>query len=268
VFSKEGCVGMARPAGFMILILFVVFVALSSAGECQVNIEKYRGEKQTRGVHGNLELDFSWRTGNVDVFELGGASSILVTREQVTALFLGSGELGWESGSRFSNAALGHARLAFQVSDRVLPEVFVQGDYDLARLLTGRGLVGSGLRLGVVVVERAQVWWGTALMLEYESLDLPVGAIHKAESTVVRWSNYLSAKVLFHPQIALDWVVYVQPHIRHFEDLRVLNDWSLSVRASGLIAIVTTIKARYDRRPPDDIKRLDAKLRTGVRVSF
>jgi hypothetical protein len=259
---------MARPAGFVILILFVVSVALPSAGECQVNIEKYREEEQTRGVHGSLELDFSWRTGNVDVLELGGASSIFVTREQGTALLLGSGELGWEGGSRFSNAALGHARLAFQVSKRVLPEVFFQGDYDRARLLTRRGLVGSGLRLGVVVAEQAQVWWGTALMFEYESLDLPVGAIHKMESSVVRWSNYLSAKVLFHPQIALDWVVYVQPDIRHFVDFRVLNDWTLSVRASELISLITTIKARYDRRPPDDIKRLDAKLQTGVSVSF
>lgn len=229
----------------------------------QVNIERLRGDHWQPGFAATLKLDFSYRSGNVDLWEFGTGVQMGYTWVRVQSFVVGNGDLGWERGNRFSNAGLAHWRMIFRLRDRVYPEGFMQINYDKARRLDFRGLAGGGLRLGAIYTKAVKLWWGTAYMLEREHLDLVAGDAHPARLWHHRWSNYLSMSV---DRLGLSSAVYVQPRFDAVGDWRVLGDFKLGAEVSAHVDLVVTLNVRYDSEPPAAVEKCDVKLTTGISV--
>ncbi len=255
-----------RTVGMLwIILLFGLGAPQASA---QVNIEKLRGDGPERGYSGHLELNVSARTGNVETLELGAGGRLNYVGEETRTFLLGSGEVGWEGGERYSNQGLVHLRHLYRRGLRLQPEAFAQTDYDRSRSLTFRGLVGGGLR---VVLQRhrvVRIWWGSAYMFEHEKLDLAPGDTHPRRTSVHRWSNYLSSAVSMGEDTAFTWTVYVQPRFDVPRDLRVLGEAHLGVGLGRTVVLATTVRMRYDSRPPAEAEGLDVALTSGVAITF
>jgi hypothetical protein len=254
--------GHGAAAGTLLLALLA-----TSPAAGQVNIESLRRDS-VAGTSGSLEAEFVVRTGNVEIVLLGLGGRVDFGGERTSAFVVGNGELGFQGGRRFSNSALLHVRQNYAVSPRVVLETFQQLDYDRARRLTFRGLLGAGPRLSLARSGGWRVALGTAYMFEHEWLDLPDTAVHPVRTSAHRWSNYLSAVATLRGGSTVAITVYTQPQLSDFDDTRVLGDARLVARLGTRVSATMSLNLRYDSRPPDGIRDLDATLRNGLAIAF
>jgi Protein of unknown function, DUF481 len=240
-----------------------LFVAVTPCRATQVNIERLRFNPVNRGIGVVAGADFTWRTGNVEHVKFDVTGRLDGEWSGIHVFIVGSGDFGWVDGEPFSNEALLHFRQVFRPERRLQFEVFEQTNYDKARALDRRLLVGAGPRFEVAQSERAQLWIGTAYMTEYERLDLPSGALHPTRGTYHRWSNYLSARFELAEGSVIQWTGYMQPRFDAFDDVRAISEAQLGVRIIGQLSMNMFFLLRYDSDPPDGVVDLDTSLRSG-----
>jgi hypothetical protein len=115
----------ARPAA---VLLFAVAVASVGAlpAAAHVNIEALRRDTLPSGFSATVGADFSARTGNVDLVQLGivGRSDFIAGR--TTVFLVGNTAIGLLSSTRFLSTGLLHLRQSYAVLPWLLPESFAQ----------------------------------------------------------------------------------------------------------------------------------------------
>jgi hypothetical protein len=237
-------------------------------GHAQVDIERIRQQSGQEGFSLRATLSLSTRSGNVDAtnLEVGGRAQLVRSRNTVFVAF--AGDYGWQGGKQFSDQGLTHLRYIRGLRGRLASEVFVQGDYDKARLLDRRGLAGAGLRLELDSREGTGVSLGSSYMFEHEELDLPATARHPARTDANRWSSYAGLRWSINDHSGVSATAYVQPRFEDLGDYRVIAEGGLETRVGGAVALSVTGRLRHDSRPPDGIESTDTKLGTGLVVSF
>lgn len=252
-------------------ILLPLLAAVPAHLSAQVNIERFRRAGGDTGWSVVSAVDLALRAGNEELVLVGLSVRTGHVGRATRSLIVASGDLGWERGRRFSNRGLLHLRRAFLTPRAVHPEIFVQMDYDRARALAFRALVGTGPRAELVRDKEgggARLAVGTAYMLEHERLDLPPTAIHPRRTTHHRWSSYVALRAGTGAPLAAGLTAYVQPRLGDWGDTRVLADGTVAARAGGSASLALTISLRYDSRPPDDTRSLDATLKSGIAIAW
>ena len=256
------------PKCAFLLVSLTLLTWLAPPALSQVNIEKHRRDEEKLGFSWSIKFDLSARSGNVDAIkmEIGGRGDYV--RKMSTTFLLTRVELGWQGGERYSNEALVHLRHVYRPRSWLRPEAFVQYDYDKARLLTFRGLIGTGLRFSLYQHRNMQFWWGSTYMLEHERLDLEEDAVHPEKVTVHRWSNYLTSRADFNERVRLLWTIYAQPRFDKPDDIRILGETSLGVELGSSVSLLITLRMLYDSRPPSAVDPLDTALKSGLAIAF
>ena len=242
-------------------------ISLSSAA-AQVNTEPLRAVEDELGFSGGVGFDLSMRTGNVELIETGLRGRLDYVMQRVTTYVVGSKTIGWKGGGRFINEGFIAFREVFRRGATVRPEMFQQINHNEARLLDFRTILGFGLRTSIYRHRATHVWWGSAFLYEYERLDLEADAAHPQSTSVSRWSNYLSSRVVFNEQSMVFWTVYVQPQFDRPKDVRVLGEATLGAALSEVATLQLTLFMHYDSRPPDDKRPLDTRIRAGFGIEF
>jgi hypothetical protein len=250
------------PAFLIVLFLTVAAACPSSA---QVNIETFRDKS---GVSGAARLSFSSDIGNVDVVRSDGAGNLTVDREQGTFLAVLRGAAGFLGGTRYASSGVLHLRYTRKWRPRVHPEAFVQGDYDRARRLDGRSLVGAGLRWRLLRSEAHRLAVGTALMWERERLDLQAGDGHDDVTSGARGSLYLNMTLRSTRGVTLATTTYAQPLVTDPGDVRWLGTAELTTPLVGRLTQTTVVDFRVDSDPPQGVKRVDARVSASFGVRF
>ncbi len=243
-------------------------MAIVSRAPGQVNIEGQRRSSADSGFAGTLATEFELRTGNVDHFRLALRGRIDYQTSVTSTFVVGQGNLGLVGKNRFSNAGLLHVRSGWRWRPRVVPEAYAQLNYDEPQSLEFRSVVGGGIRVGLSDTEATRLWIGTGYMFEHERLDLSDTAVHPRQTSVHRWSSYVTARVRAGPNATLSATGYVQPKIDAFADVRIISDMSVAVSLTTALSFTVNFSLRYDGRPPDDVASLDTALRNGISLSF
>lgn len=235
----------------------------------QVDIEVLRIDSLSFGRSGSIGGDVSLRTGNVDFVAFDVRANVYDVTDTEMRLFVGDGGLGFLDRSRFASSGLLHYRRTYTaVSRYASPEWFGQMNYDRAQKLTFRALAGGGARTAFARGAWGQFGAGTSAILEYERLALPDTAMHRDRTLEVRWSNFLTLRVVPTPNLVITSTTYLQPALTDFGDFRALENLRLSASITETLALTVTFNLRYDARPPDEIAALDTRLRTGVTYSY
>ena len=251
------------------LFIFIssLFPAAHAAG--QVNIEAHRGDAGTTGVSGALALSLEMHTGNTDLKEIGLEGRLDYSHPTVNTFVLARNDFGWEQGERFADEGLIHLRQHYPLRGRISLELFTQWNYDASYLLDNRILAGGGFRFDLIDRGSFRLWEGVSAFLEHERLgDLPEGAGHPDQSTVGRWSHYLSSRLDINDRIVSTCTVYFQPLWDSIGDSRVLGELNLEVDLAGPLVLALNFIMRYDSRPPDGVSKLDTVLENGLAVTF
>lgn len=245
-------------------------LALTSPdASAQVNIEVLRIDSLPLGRSGSIGGDMSIRTGNVDFVALDVRGRIYDVTPSETRLIIGNGGLGFLARSRFSSDGLLHYRRSYTAVSRYLdPEWFGQLNYDRAQRLTFRAVGGGGIRTAFAQGTWGQFGAGSSGILEYERLALPDTAAHPKRTLELRWSNFLTLRVVPTQSLVITSTTYLQPALTDFGDFRALENLRLSASVTETLALTVSFDLRYDSRPPDGLAALDTRLRTGVTYTY
>jgi len=261
-------VTVLRTVAAIILIVATVAVVPGTAAG-QVNVESLRPDDLPLGRSGEIGGDLSARAGNVDFVALDLGARLYDVREGSTRLIVASGGIGFLDRSRFASAGLLHYRRTYtSLHPNVSPEWFGQINYDRPLLLNLRLVAGGGVHGEFEDGTWGEFGGGSALMLEQEWLSLPDTAAHPGQTLALRWSNYLSLRVIVSETTVITSTSYIQPDLGAFSDYRVLENFRLSTKITDELALTVSFDLRYDSRPPDALDALDARLRTGVTYSY
>lgn len=250
-------------------IALAVVVTLPSLLAAQVDIEALRMEAPPIGRSGSLGGDLSIRTGNVDFIAIDLSARLYDVTDSESRLLIGDGGLGFVDRSRFSSSGLAHYRVSYTaVHPRLTPEWYVQANYDRSQLLDFRALGGAGARTRFVSGSWGEFGAGSALMLEFEALSLPDTAVHPTRTLEVRWSSFLTLRVVPTESLVITSTTYMQPAVRSLGDYRALERLRLAASITETLALTVSFDLRYDGTPPDEIASLDTRLRTGITYTY
>lgn len=251
------------------LLVATAVASVPQNASAQVNVESLRPDDLPFGRSGTISGDLAARSGNVDFVALDLSARLYDVREGSTRLVVGSGGIGFLDKSRFASAGLLHYRVTYtSLHPNVSPEWFGQINYDRPLLLNFRMVGGGGVHGSFDDGSWGDFGGGSALMLEQEWLSLPDTAAHPDQTLALRWSNYLSVRVLVSETTVITSTSYIQPELGAFNDFRVLENFRLSTKITNELALTVSFDLRYDSRPPDGLDALDARLRTGITYSY
>ncbi|RJP69712.1 MAG: DUF481 domain-containing protein [Ignavibacteriales bacterium] len=246
----------------------IILILFSISSISQVNTEKFRQDQDSIGFTAKISAGFSVKTGNSDYQLIDGDGRLNFNGGNYYTFLVFKSEFGWTNGKQFSNESLVHLRYVPSLSEDLQLEVFAQMDYDKSRLLLFRDLFGAGLRIKALKYEGYKLRVGSALMYEQEKYDLPVMAIHETKASVFRWTNYLSNEIDLHDNLKLLSIVYYQPQINKFNDVRILSENTLDISVSKNLSFYIRYNLRYDSKPPDGKAQTDSKSKFGVTIKF
>ena len=231
-------------------------------------MEALRQDDPPLGYSGTFGGDLTLRTGNVDLIQLGLNARLYKATESITRLIVGNGGLGLLSGSSFASSGLLHYRQTYHYNETIFPEWWGQLNYDRPQLLDFRAITGGGVRTSFASGEWEQFGMGAALILEHERLNLPDTAIHDDQTTVIRWSYFLTLRLVPNENLVITSTTYLQPVFSTFSDLRTLENLRVAASVTDELDLTVSFDLRYDSRPPDEIGALDTSLRTGLRYTY
>ena len=247
---------------YITLILFIGFILPYSEAQI-INMENKRIATDTTGFSGRMGLSLSASrfTQSYVAADLNGQIQWKTNRNLY--LLVGDFEIVNAGGESFNNSGHGHFRFNRKFTDVIRGELFTQIQYNSVTKITRRILNGIGIRLKLSQYETAKVYWGFAVMNEYEEVSDP-----KIINKDNRISSYFTFTLAPVPNISLRNTTYVQPKLADFKDYRLANSTLLSFDITDNLKFSTVFSFLYDSRPPIEVPTINYQVKNGLNYSF
>jgi hypothetical protein len=247
---------------YIVLIIFLgCFVSQSNAQI--INVESKRISTDTVGFSGKMGISLSASRFTQSYIAAEVASQIQWKTNRNIYLLVGEFEIVNAGGESFNNSGFGHFRYNRKLSEIIRGELFSQIQYNSVTKITKRILNGVGIRLKLSPHETAKIYWGIAIMNEYEELSAP-----KIINKDFRLSSYFSFTLTPVETIIFRNTTYVQPKTEDFKDYRISNNTVLDFGITEQLKFTTVISFLYDSRPPIDVPSINYQIKNGLHYTF
>jgi hypothetical protein len=236
----------------------------SLSAQVILNTERFQlGEVD--GFHLGADLAGSLQQGNSEVLDLAASGIVgMLQGRHWTRLIFGGKYLSDEDRS-ILDQQFAQLRYSYIISPHTRTFHFVQAQKNETLLLKSRWLVGTGIRRTLIQGEQGTVSVGTGVMGEWERLDpARVGPEDATSRDAIRVANLAVASWDFTGGARLLNIVYLQPDLGEFSDLRILNDLGLSVPITPSVRTTLSLEWRRDTRPPSTLDRDDLRLNVSL----
>ena len=260
---------MVRPSCVArgVLALLVLLPAAAPA-QTILNTERFQLD-EVDGHHLSADFSLSFQGGNARVLDasVSGMAGTLSGSNWLRAIF--GGRYLSTRESSVLDAEFLQLRYSRVLSPATRTFHFLQVQRNRTLLLRGRWLAGSGMRTDVVRSRRGTLALGTGVMGEREALDpdrlgedeeARTGAVRLANLAVFSWEADRGPRILN--------ILYVQPDVSAFGDIRILNDLAFTAPLADRISSSLSLEWRHDTRPPGTLGRDDVRLAAGLRLAF
>ncbi|MEZ4239821.1 MAG: DUF481 domain-containing protein [Myxococcota bacterium] len=179
------------------------------------------------------------------------------------ALLYASANRASYSGDIVDDSGLAHLRFTRMWVPRFGTEVFAQLQYDRFVDLRERLLTGAGVRVDAVHEAHAELYGGTGVMFERETLsDGTVNANVRSTSYItVNWE-------IVDDHLTLSNTAYLQPRVDLPEDFRFLDEGRLAAKVTGALSLGTDLSVRHDSRPPVDVLPTDVRFGSSFQLKW
>jgi len=258
--------------------VLVGLLILSSSAQAQiVNVLSKVTKQSEDGFSGNLALSFTEKEGNTELLQYSGSSLAHYKSGDHVVSWIGTGSY-LRKGAVDSDPIkkmFSHLRYRYFLKDWVSGEVFGQWEFDEARLLKSRMLLGVGPRMPFSITEEFSAAVGVALMLEREiekNHDLDFA---KSGEYVLRSSNYLELAFNHEDTVGFQVTMFYQPLVyankttrTPWKDHRILVEPSLSLKATSQLGIKLSYRYALNSAPFPDVEEKDTALMTSLTFSF
>lgn len=228
-----------------------------------INIESKRISTDTTGFSGKMGVSLAAAryTQSIVAADLSGQIQLKTNRN--IYLLLTDFQIVNAGGESFNNSGFGHFRFNRKFNDVVRGEFFSQIQYNSVTKITKRILNGVGVRLKLSQIETAKIYWGFAIMNEYEEVSNP-----KIINKDFRLSSYFTFTLAPVETISLRNTTYAQPNTADFKDYRIANNTVISFGITDELKFSTVFSFLYDSRPPVDIPTINYQVKNGLSYDF
>jgi len=237
----------------LILISFIVF---SATLESQiVDIETSRKEDLV-GTKISLNLGFDGSSGTVDRTNYSIGTRFDFNNE-VWNRFLIFNYSRREKDERINeDNTFRHLRFARKISSIIAAEFFIQTNEKPLEKIEERNLIGIGLRLSPIKNLRL----GVGLFDENEK------RINLDERNTVRANTYLNYLFNISNNTSINTLIYFQPDVEDFSEIRSLLRLSLKVKATDNFFININYEYVHDSSPPIGTDKKNSKY--GFKIGY
>ena len=238
------------------ILALISFIVFSTALESQiVDIETSRKEDLV-GTKISLNLGFDGSSGTVDRTNYSIGTRFDFNNE-VWNRFLIFNYSRREKDERINedNTFL-HLRFARKISSIIAAEFFIQTNEKPLEKIEERNLIGIGLRLSPIKNLRL----GVGLFDENEK------RINLDERNTVRANTYLNYLFNISNNTSINTLIYFQPDVEDFSEIRSLLRLSLKVKATDNFFININYEYAHDSSPPIGTDKKNSKY--GFKIGY
>lgn len=246
---------------YFVSFFFICFL-LSATVNGLVNTDIYRRSDLKDGFSTRVNLDIQAFSGNSNYSVMSTRLRTDYFSKMNQGFLVLNGENRSNQKGRFVNNGFFHLRGLFALPSKSVIEVFLQNEFDEFLHLKSRNLLGSGIRRLHRSSDIFVAYYGVGAMLEEEIMsDL-------YEQSVIRISSYYSLKYVKMNRYTVSSVIYFQPRIGFFTDIRMFHQTTFNVVINSLIDFVSTIESKYDSKPHSGLKSFDFLLKQGIQIKI
>lgn len=232
------------------LLLTFLFTYLSILLNAQVvNTEAKRIDHDEEGWAGTVDLGFSLIKNTREIIQLTNHTNVQYVHKKSRLLLLNELVLMRVNQDQLLNRGFQHVRYNYETRPYLIPEVFVQAQYNQLWKIDVRLLAGAGPRFRLFRSDTANLYVGTLVMYEYEQVDQG-----SAFNRDFRLSSYLSGGFSFKSYIDFNSITYFQPRLDDWADFRISTQNSIRFGITSRLGFKTTFQLSYDARPPDNLQ--------------
>ena len=255
---------MVRYTSYLATALTIWLVGFAAHLPGQViNAEQKRAFQKQDGWVGNADLSFGLTKNTRLILQVGSRITAQYHKKKHTLLLLNDLNLLKVDSNSIQNSGFQHVRYNYQVKKYLIPEAFVQAQYNQVWKLDLRLLVGAGPRFQIIGNDSNRVFIGSLAMFEYEKVD--GGATY---NRAIRSSSYLSIGLGLNKKVTFESITYFQPLIKRTRDFRLSSESSIRAAITKHMAFKTSFMLNFDSRPPDGLTKLFYSFQNGFSYRF
>jgi hypothetical protein len=162
------------------------------------------------------------------------------------------------------NDGFQHFRYSYNLTERIIPEAFVQGQYNHNTKVAARFIMGFGALFKIYRKETdsMQLHVGLHYMPEYEKELLGQINRHQRLNMMVSWGY------TFKNKMKLDLVTYLQPDMKKLSDFRIMGNLALEMPITKKLTYRSSFGWVFDTHPPEGLRPNFFNTRNGLRFVF
>ncbi|MCB9233400.1 MAG: DUF481 domain-containing protein [Bacteroidia bacterium] len=247
----------------IILIPILLWLAPFLVNGQIVNTEVKRIDNETEGWQGTADLNLSLIKNKKDILQLGSRINFHYYKRKNRLMILNDIGLFRSDKEPLVNQGFLHVRYSYEAQRFLIPEGFVQGQYNEIQLLEVRGLAGLGPRFRIIRNDSVRLYLGTLYMFEFERIKDQVEA-----NIDHRMSAYLSASYTFKKTITLQSITYYQPRLDWWGDFRISSETSLKFDLTKKLYFSALFNLFYDTNPPPGVQTTFYTFKNSIGFKF
>lgn len=228
-----------------------------------INTEGKRIKQDGDGWAGTVNLGFSIIKNTREIIQLTNNTQVQYNRGKSTLLLLNELVLMRVNQDQLLNRGFQHVRYNYETRPYLIPEAFVQAQYNQLWNIDVRLLAGAGPRFKLYRTDTSRIYIGTLVMYEYEEVDK--GAQYNRD---FRLSCYLSGGYSLKKYIDFNTITYFQPRLDQWDDFRITTENSIRFGITTKLGFRTTFQLSYDTRPPDNLQNTFYSWTNGLSFKF
>ncbi len=245
-------------------VLCLTFLLAANSLFAQViNAEQKRAFQKKDGWVGNADLGFGLSKNTRTILQANSRITAQYHKRKHTLLLLNDLNLLKVDSNSIQNSGFQHVRYNYQFRKYLIPEAFVQAQYNQVWKLDLRFLVGAGPRFQLLGNDSNRVFIGTLAMFEYEKVN-GSAQINRA----IRSSSYLSMGLGINKKVTFESITYFQPLFRRPRDYRLSSESALRTNITKHLSFKTSFMLNFDSRPPDGLTKMFYTFQNGLSYRF
>jgi hypothetical protein len=247
--------------------LFSLFVLLffgKANAQIIIHIDYDKHQPNEDGFSGTVDLSMSMNQAVNFVFGTNNGSQVIYKKDRHIVKSLNGLNLTVVNKNKPINDGFQHFRYSYELTSRIVPEAFVQGQYNHNTKIAARYIMGIGglFKIYNKDTDSMQLHLGMHYMPEYEKELLGQINRHRRLNTMVSWG------FTFKNKLTLNLVSYLQPDLKKLSDFRFTGNIALEMPITAKLTYRSSFGFVFDTHPPEGARTNFFNTRNGLRYVF
>lgn len=246
------------------LFVLVLLMARHASAQVIIHIDYDKHKPVHEGFSVNVDLSMSMHQAVNFVFGTNNGSQIFYNKGKHVVKSLNGLNLTVVNKTKPLNDGFQHFRYSYNLTERMIPEAFVQGQYNHNTKVAARFIMGFGALFKIYNKETdsMQLHVGLHYMPEYEKELLGQINRHQRLNMMVSWGY------TFKNKMKLDLVTYLQPDMKKLSDFRIMGNLALEMPITKKLTYRSSFGWVFDTHPPEGLRPNFFNTRNGLRFVF